>query len=647
MRPFKSLVSLPFAASLHLIWERITLNKITAFYSVFSFLHASLQIILQTEVFSINSQATNVIAVVVDAVDPPNPGFSILKKDELLWCHDPEKIPGSCSILWTMSNSTNAARNTTYYAASASKPSATQMMLQTPKPVPSAIAPSTATVAAQPGSTAILSTDQEVEIASQVISQENQAGVHARSTHLVVSGLPGVPGNQTLTSDCLTGLRWPLESLRNTKREDIVFLFFHVWVLGMSIVAILNESVVHMLATLVTHALLTAWSIFQILSTRSFQRNYSALITHGLCSSTANLLPTYWSHRTSVELGAAALNGTALLLSAFLTYRLVVTYNWATFKRIGADRRVSKAYKMVLTFSVALQLGLFFIVVSMALWIDQLCNGAIGMFALKMSVYRALYISVLICLVPWIVAGWRAVRLEHRLLMLGFLGFNLLLIGGWASMFASTTFRLTFVQWRFFSIMSVVAVTLTLCCLVGGIACRLSFGHDLKRRLSGHGSLPEGFVSAMPDDLDPNSGSDKDSMYSYEEKVAFPESTLPSFSRYPSNGSGTDPSAGTYGFYSQYPQYKAPSLARSNSAGSAKSSHSSRSSESAHSSRSAHSAKSGAGTISGPMIVPSSRFSMESSDGAASEVMTEVSHGHQRGWSGSGPGGRSKRWVIE
>ena len=104
-----------------------------------------------------------------------------------------------------------------------------------------------------------------------------------------------------------------------------------------------------------------------------------------------------------VEIPAAALNGAALVFSALLTWRLVVTYNWATFKRIGANRKVSKAYKLVLCFSVALQLSLFFIVVSIALWIDQLCNGAIGRFALLMNVYRAIYISVLICLVPWIV----------------------------------------------------------------------------------------------------------------------------------------------------------------------------------------------------------------------------------------------------
>jgi len=398
---------------------------------------------------------------------------------------------------------------------------------------------------------------------------------------------------------CLTALRWPLETLRNTKREDIVFLNFHFWVLGMSIVAILNESLVHMIATLVTHALLTAWSTFQIISTRDFQIDFNRIITHNACPG-PSLLPDYWKQRTSVEIPAAVLNGVALLLSAFLTWRLVVTYNWATFKRIGASRSVSKAYKMVLTFSVALQLSLFFIVVSMALWIDQLMNGAIGVFAILSNVYTGVYITVLILLVPWIIVGWRAVRIEHRIFMAGFLAFDVLLVGGWASMFASTTFRLTFMQWRFFAVMSVVALLLTISCLVFGVMCRMNFGNDLKRHLNGQENLPDGFVSAIHDD-------DRSSMYSYEEKVAFPETSLPSFtmSRVPTNSSVQSQSS-----------YQSSPI-------------------------STNSGKSEA-SISGPMILPTSRFSIDSSDGGKGDVDNS---GHQINESGQSKS--SRRWIIE
>ncbi|KAF7792487.1 hypothetical protein EIP86_003528 [Pleurotus ostreatoroseus] len=57
---------------------------------------------------------------------------------------------------------------------------------------------------------------------------------------------PVVFDGKTLSKTCLTTLNWPLESVDNTKREDIVFIGFSFWVLGMSMVAVLNESPPHM-----------------------------------------------------------------------------------------------------------------------------------------------------------------------------------------------------------------------------------------------------------------------------------------------------------------------------------------------------------------------------------------------------------------
>lgn len=77
----------------------------------------------------------------------------------------------------------------------------------------------------------------------------------------------------------------PRYSVENTKREDIAFIAFQFWLLGMSLVALLNESIPHMyvlstpqfvphavlthffsVASLLTHILATAWGGFQIVS---------------------------------------------------------------------------------------------------------------------------------------------------------------------------------------------------------------------------------------------------------------------------------------------------------------------------------------------------------------------------------------------
>ena len=60
-----------------------------------------------------------------------------------------------------------------------------------------------------------------------------------------ISGLDGQQ-EASLSENCLIALTWPLQSVDNTKREDIAFIGFSVWVLGMSLMAILNESPPHM-----------------------------------------------------------------------------------------------------------------------------------------------------------------------------------------------------------------------------------------------------------------------------------------------------------------------------------------------------------------------------------------------------------------
>ena len=71
-------------------------------------------------------------------------------------------------------------------------------------------------------------------------------------------------------------------------------------------------------------------------------------------------------------------------------------FGWQTFKRVGASRSINRIYKLVLCLSIAIQLALFFILVSMALWIDQLYNGAIGHLATNSTLFKVIMIVVLV-----------------------------------------------------------------------------------------------------------------------------------------------------------------------------------------------------------------------------------------------------------
>lgn len=65
--------------------------------------------------------------------------------------------------------------------------------------------------------------------------------------------------------------------------------------------------------------------------------------------------------------------------------------------------------------------------------------------------------------------------------MLVFLVLSFGYMAGWGAMFASTTFRWTFVTWRFFSLVASGSALLTLMTLILGLICRLNFGKGLLR----------------------------------------------------------------------------------------------------------------------------------------------------------------------
>jgi hypothetical protein len=71
-------------------------------------------------------------------------------------------------------------------------------------------------------------------------------------------------------------------------------------------------------------------------------------------------------------------------------------FGWQTFKRVGASRMINRIYKLVLTLSVVIQLSLFFVVLAVAAWLDQLFNGAIAVMATQSNVYEAFLMIVIV-----------------------------------------------------------------------------------------------------------------------------------------------------------------------------------------------------------------------------------------------------------
>ncbi|PVF94842.1 hypothetical protein CPB86DRAFT_828315 [Serendipita vermifera] len=308
-----------------------------------------------------------------------------------------------------------------------------------------------------------------------------------------------------LSKQCVQMLVWPNQIIHNTKREDITFMGFQIWILGMSTVAILNESIPHILAALMTHALATAWSVYQLFNTASFQSEFArSTIRSGQCGG-VNLLPTYWTERRGAEIAVLTVNCVSLVATGVMSWRLIKTFGWQTFKRIGASLEINRIYKTVLTFSVALQLTFFFIIATLGLWIDVMFNTILGRYADHCDLYKAFSIIVCVMMVPWLFHGWFAVRKEQNHLMSLFIASCVLLLSGWATLFISRTFRWNFQEWRFFAAMAVAAVVLLCITTLLSVWCYYGFGKGLKRFLYQELEDPiesGKFAQVTPDDVE-------------------------------------------------------------------------------------------------------------------------------------------------
>ncbi|CAE6344464.1 unnamed protein product [Rhizoctonia solani] len=589
----------PLPQSLRLVWDRLTLSRLTTLYFSVALVHCFIQVVLQIAALYVNKDATHVLAHIA-AIDPDTPtGYAVLSKGgSLRAC---TAMPGStgstgCQMVWSGRVAPDAFGETDPYSYNDidNQPTSTTTIISSTILAPSSsllTGPRTSTVLVTASASSTASnTAVQTRTATALPAASSSSGVRsvsrtlssdsiistpsAASTPVVPSGGSPTPaqakrmyiplhfpeskisrfrkrdlgitpvfsqsngtfegvrlrglseGNYDgkgeaketdeafISKICVHSLQWPLQRLWNTQREDAVFIGFQFWVLGMSLVALLNESVPHIIAAFLTHLLATGWSVFQLVQTATFRSEFNRLTTRGACGG-VNLLPIYWRMR----IPTLVLNGVVLLSSAYISWRLLKTFGWLTFKRVGASLEINRMYRVVLCLAIVLQLSLYFMVVSMALWIQELYNGPAAKETTLAPLYKAIVAIQLIALVPWLVMGWYAVRREMRKTMIVFLGLSALFIVAWAGMFVSPTWRLTFLTWMFFRMMTVCAAILSVLALVLGIVSFINFGKDLPKHLR------------MNDDAESVVDFEPAKALENSEKVEFPaQNAFPTFS---------------------------------------------------------------------------------------------------------------------
>ncbi|KAK6909280.1 hypothetical protein I203_103297 [Kwoniella mangroviensis CBS 8507] len=308
-------------------------------------------------------------------------------------------------------------------------------------------------------------------------AQDSGTVVGVNIAHLSGSNGPSV----VVTQQCALHYGWAINSLDNLVREETVLAAFFIWILGLAIVGLLNVSIPHLLALLLSLIISMAWTTNGLrLSFKFWSTFESTTSTH--CDG-INVLPSYWEKRVGFQSAVLGSTVVTLIASGLLCWKIRDHFGWQTFQRIGASSKINKIYKLVLALSILLQLDAFVLVAFFALFLDQvsitscgteliikISRGPASYFMSNCKAFKAIYSLLIVALLPW---------LNFRKRFNIFVGLSVLIIGGWAVSFANQIFRIVFTTWAFFTCMGSLAVGLTAITVVLAIIRRLTFGKGL------------------------------------------------------------------------------------------------------------------------------------------------------------------------
>ncbi|KAJ7239978.1 hypothetical protein B0H12DRAFT_1024935, partial [Mycena haematopus] len=329
-----------------------------------------------------------------------------------------------------------------------------------------------------------------------------------------------------LSQHCAQILVYPQQVLQDSAREDVTFIFFQFWLLGVSIFAVSRGSIPHILTALGSRLLIAAWSGYIVI----YRTNHQASIFKQMVSAPGTpcgveLFPTYFATRYAYNIADLILSITALLLAALLSWNLLKVFNAQSFKRVGAPEHVLRIYKYFMAVQAVLQLEVFMLIAATSQWATVLTGTAISLISAHTKIYDALIIATAILVIPWIALGWYGVRRERKSLIISFLGVSFFFLTGWAIMFYSKVYRWSFLQWPYLGCLTVSSFILILASMILGTICWRNFDKGLAEYLNAEDALaslnftPEVFQHSDVEKSGEKSGDNP--FYAYDDEPDF------------------------------------------------------------------------------------------------------------------------------
>ncbi|THU93845.1 hypothetical protein K435DRAFT_725039 [Dendrothele bispora CBS 962.96] len=298
-----------------------------------------------------------------------------------------------------------------------------------------------------------------------------------------------IDGKINLTNQCVGTLLYPSQHLDNARREDITLLTAQFWLFGISVLAMCYDSVPHVLALTGARTIFTAWSIYELWRTSYQQNIFHNLIEGSWTPCGLNIFSVYFPTRLHYQIPDLMLDCTALAFTAYLSWALIKVFGDQSIKTVGAPKHVTRMYKYFLGIQVCLQLEAFVLMAWIGLWLDQFNNTYIRHITNHYNIYMAVCVWYAVFLGPWMLMGWWGIRLERRI-MTGFFIVMGLLFTAWAGiMFYSKVYTWTFYVWPFFGCFTVLSLLLLAITFPLSFVCWRNFNKGLGNYLYAESAL--------------------------------------------------------------------------------------------------------------------------------------------------------------
>ncbi|KAI8449746.1 hypothetical protein BY996DRAFT_4588598, partial [Phakopsora pachyrhizi] len=173
-----------------------------------------------------------------------------------------------------------------------------------------------------------------------------------------------------LSAKCVIALSQPLRTIDRNHRTDVAMMVFQLWLWGLTIRGLFLESVPHLLAVGASHILNIAFSALDLHETIHLHDFFHKVVAED-CDG-VDVIPLFWGSILRINIVSLIFATFTFVTLSALGYKLYSVLDWRTFKKLGASRIVRIAHTFSLIFMAILHLSVYFIVIFLAIWLDEL-----------------------------------------------------------------------------------------------------------------------------------------------------------------------------------------------------------------------------------------------------------------------------------